>query len=278
MSNATCSVHGCDLPVRGLGWCRSHHARYLKHGTPGTTPIHQTSKNHDGLCMVDGCTGHSIARQLCAKHHSRLLRHGDAEYEPPVQPMPACSARGCKQTARYRAPSLCGRHYQRLRGTGSTELIVRSRALNCAVDSCDSKPNHNFTLCDRHHTERLRYGTAGAIFICECGKAMGRSNVRCTDCAYLIRLRRAKDAGQRRRAALAGRRREPIDSLLIYQRDEWRCGLCLETVDRLLSWPNPRSASLDHIKSLSNGGTHTRDNVQCAHLGCNVAKGNRDAA
>ncbi|WP_420811833.1 HNH endonuclease [Kutzneria albida] len=48
------------------------------------------------------------------------------------------------------------------------------------------------------------------------------------------------------------------------------CGLCNEHIDYTLSWPNPGSPSLDHIVPLSRGGSHTYENVQAAHLGCNV--------
>jgi 5-methylcytosine-specific restriction endonuclease McrA len=42
--------------------------------------------------------------------------------------------------------------------------------------------------------------------------------------------------------------------------------------------PSPWSVSLDHIVPVSKGGTHTRDNVQAAHLRCNQAKGDREGA
>lgn len=29
---STCSVEGCERPVRARGWCPSHHARWLRHG------------------------------------------------------------------------------------------------------------------------------------------------------------------------------------------------------------------------------------------------------
>lgn len=63
----------------------------------------------------------------------------------------------------------------------------------------------------------------------------------------------------------------------IYARDGWRCGLCRRKVDVGLTYPHPRSASLDHIVPLSLGGEHVRSNVQLAHLGCNVRKGARSA-
>jgi len=62
-----------------------------------------------------------------------------------------------------------------------------------------------------------------------------------------------------------------------YERDGWRCGLCLRKVDPALTYPHPRSASLDHIVPLSLSGEHVRANVQLAHLICNVRKGARSA-
>jgi 5-methylcytosine-specific restriction endonuclease McrA len=61
----------------------------------------------------------------------------------------------------------------------------------------------------------------------------------------------------------------------VYERDEWTCGLCRLPVDPGLAWPHPMSASVDHILPLSQGGSHTLANVQCAHLSCNCAKGDQ---
>ena len=68
---------------------------------------------------------------------------------------------------------------------------------------------------------------------------------------------------------------ENIISLEIYERDCWICQICLKKVNKKLKWPNRLSASLDHIIPLSKGGTHTRINVQLAHLKCNMKTGDR---
>jgi 5-methylcytosine-specific restriction endonuclease McrA len=73
-----------------------------------------------------------------------------------------------------------------------------------------------------------------------------------------------------RRAKIKGQEKFP--STEIYERDGYRCGLCGGKIDRRTKWPHPRSASLDHIKPISEGGEHSRVNVQCAHLGCNSKK------
>lgn len=78
---------------------------------------------------------------------------------------------------------------------------------------------------------------------------------------------------QRRRARRKGAMVESFQSEEVYERDGWICGLCLEPVDRELRWPDPMSASLDHVIPLSKGGEHSRANTQLAHLDCNVRKG-----
>jgi hypothetical protein len=55
----------------------------------------------------------------------------------------------------------------------------------------------------------------------------------------------------------------------IFDRDKWICGLCKKKVNKKLKYPHPLSASLDHILPLSLKGSHTRKNVQLAHLLCN---------
>lgn len=74
----------------------------------------------------------------------------------------------------------------------------------------------------------------------------------------------------RRRAAKFGVFYEYVRPLAVFDRDGWICGLCGGTVDRTLTWPHPRSASLDHVVPMSKGGPHVAANLQCAHLGCNL--------
>jgi 5-methylcytosine-specific restriction endonuclease McrA len=42
-----------------------------------------------------------------------------------------------------------------------------------------------------------------------------------------------------------------------------------------LHYQHPKAVSIDHIVPLSLGGHNTKANVQLAHLGCNISKGNR---
>lgn len=79
----------------------------------------------------------------------------------------------------------------------------------------------------------------------------------------------------RRRARLFDVEFEKLDRRDVYERDGWICGLCCESVDPNEEWPSLLSASLDHVIPLSKGGPHVHSNVQLAHLGCNISKGNR---
>jgi 5-methylcytosine-specific restriction endonuclease McrA len=88
-------------------------------------------------------------------------------------------------------------------------------------------------------------------------------------------VNRAADA--RRRAWKRGALVERFTPAEIFERDRWRCGICHKAVRRNVAYPDPFSASLDHIVPLSKGGAHSRVNVRLAHLNCNIARGNRGA-
>ena len=76
-----------------------------------------------------------------------------------------------------------------------------------------------------------------------------------------------------RRVRLQGGRFERFDYVEIFERDNWICGICTKPIDNKLKWPNPMSVSLDHIVPVSRGGGHVKENVQSAHLSCNISKG-----
>lgn len=88
-------------------------------------------------------------------------------------------------------------------------------------------------------------------------------------------LQRFPKGGHEHRARHYGVEYEPIDRDEIFERDGWICQLCGKPVDKNARWPEPHMPSIDHIIPLSLGGPHLRTNIQCAHLTCNMSKGNR---
>lgn len=91
------------------------------------------------------------------------------------------------------------------------------------------------------------------------------------------RLRRISStvAAHARRVRLESGAVERFAAVEVYERDGWVCGICHESIDPELKWPEPRSASLDHVLPLAANGEHTRANTQAAHLICNIRKGAR---
>lgn len=55
---------------------------------------------------------------------------------------------------------------------------------------------------------------------------------------------------------------------VLLERDRWMCGLCHKKVTL-------KTASIDHIIPISDGGEHSYKNTQIAHRSCNSKKGNR---
>jgi 5-methylcytosine-specific restriction endonuclease McrA len=80
---------------------------------------------------------------------------------------------------------------------------------------------------------------------------------------------------QRRRA----RRREAAAELVtladLLAEQAHTCYLCDLPIDPERKYPDALSASVDHVIPLSRGGSGLRENLRAAHLGCNVAKGDR---
>lgn len=82
----------------------------------------------------------------------------------------------------------------------------------------------------------------------------------------------ARQHAHRRRSQERGAFIENVDRAVLFKRDKGRCGLCGKKVNPKLRGPNPKSASVDHVIPLAEGGEHSYRNTQLAHLGCNVSK------
>lgn len=126
----------------------------------------------------------------------------------------------------------------------------------CSIDGC-TRPHVALGWCAKHH--RANHPNSKSW-------STGNPETRRANLRRKTQLRRAR---------LAGVDRESIDRDAIADRDGWICGLCGLPVKSELAWPDPKSASLDHIVPISKGGDHLRANVQISHLDCNMAKGDR---
>jgi len=76
-----------------------------------------------------------------------------------------------------------------------------------------------------------------------------------------------------RRARKQQAHRERVDPIAVLRRDRYRCQLCgRSTPARLRGRMVDNAPEIDHIVPLSQGGSHTYDNVQCACRKCNGRK------
>lgn len=88
------------------------------------------------------------------------------------------------------------------------------------------------------------------------------------------RLKHGKVKKHRHRAKRYGVPYEPINPVVVFERDGWCCQLCGIPTPKALKGINHSAApTLDHIVPMSMGGSHEFINVQCACRGCNTRKG-----
>lgn len=104
----------------------------------------------------------------------------------------------------------------------------------------------------------------------------------CHACQHATRpkSRRREQIKNRKRSDARYASWDGVTDREILERDQWRCLLprCLHSGGREISqvsWPDPWSASVDHVVPLSLGGLDVASNKRAAHLRCNVSRGNR---
>lgn len=192
---------------------------------------------------------------------------------------------------------ICGKYLTRLqtgRGqkycsyacSGISLRIAKGTTKVCVVCGSDFEPKVKIHQCCSDKCARIKAGQTKATKPreliekdCEiCGtpfeyRYFGGANY--PKYCGVCRPRLENDRSHRRRITTKYQALEKIIDLYIFDRDGWVCQLCGEPVYDKFSWPDPLSASLDHIIPISKGGEHTRSNVQLAHLGCNSRKWNR---
>ena len=90
------------------------------------------------------------------------------------------------------------------------------------------------------------------------------------------RAKHGTGENQRQRCIRLGLPYQHISRQEVGDRDGWVCYCCGEDIDQGLKYPDPMSASLEHIIPLSKRGTHTIENVTVSHLVCNTKRGNKE--
>jgi hypothetical protein len=110
----------------------------------------------------------------------------------------------------------------------------------------------------------------------ECGEVFYSQYPNAVYCSAKCK-RRKKHTNIRSRCRKYGVYYDPsVTPEKVFKRDHYRCGICgLYCIKGDTSWNGhfgAYSPTIDHIVALANGGSHTWDNVQCAHAICNSNK------
>lgn len=265
MSILSCSAPGCEAPayIKKKPLCRPHYNRFMAYGDFCTTPALSQCKECRGAISRDGAKTGPPAEYCsydCKRAAAYRRRLDSGGYERDKE------KRRAEFTPKPLTPRPC-------RSCGEAFSAKRDEARFCST-RCNTtfrRTNHDgsCSTSDCHRTSEAR----GLCIVC--WKRAGRASGQILPEPW---NERRKANSHKRRAQKLGTRTELLRPIDIYERDIWLCGLCSTAVDPDAAWPDPMSPSLDHILPLSKGGAHTYENVQLAHLTCNVSKGNRVAA
>lgn len=228
-----CAVEGCLDPARTRGWCSNHYVRWRHTGDPlKTVPDTRPAPSNTLDCPIDGCGERQRKRGWCARHYAIWFKHGD-----PLAEVNSWSAREatCRMCNEPTAPHI--RQY-------------------CSF------------ACRESERRALRRGNP-----------VPRQPIPCHRCGNPIPTIRRNGKALRRSDSLmceaCQRQRRPrhvvtADDLAAERGNV--CGFCRKLVDMALCYPDPMSASVDHIVPRARGGQNVQANLQLCHFRCNATK------
>lgn len=258
-----CKIEGCGRNAEAQGFCSMHYKRAKRRGEIGLVV-----KQKIGVCEIEGCDGSVYADGKCQTHYRRIQRKNVER---------KCSVEGCDNP--HLANGFCNKHYQRFVATGSTDdpIVIEK----CSVEGCSEKHFGN-GYCQNHNRRFKLYGDPKAkgrperIRKCQsCGeeKEIWGNNL-CLKCYKgQEKFRHSKRVREyNRRVKIKNGTVGKFTKQQVLDKTNGCCGICGKTIDLTLKHPNKDSFSIDHIVPISKGGSNTLDNVQAAHLICNVRK------
>lgn len=244
MAEKHCSVDGCVKPQNSRSYCGTHYQRWRKTGTP-----HR-------LC--EGC-----GKQLPMERGLRKFCNDDCK--------PRCKADECSRAARSR-DGYCARHKALVRNNGvpvgKHEWTPLSHTYECEVCGGSFQRGHGSRKFCSANCQALdsRYGgdVPPLDFDCAmCGETVTRSWGK-------VHQRRDKKLCDKCRRSKEKRHKSSPGYLA--KRDGDTCGICGNTVDLSLTYPDLMRGSVDHILPVALGGPHDESNLQLSHLQCNLKK------
>lgn len=94
------------------------------------------------------------------------------------------------------------------------------------------------------------------------------------ECAGMVPRSTAPNRRQREGKLRSSGYWHPVNPIVVFERDGWRCHLCgVKTPEHLRGTTDDRAPECDHIVPIAAGGAHTYENSACACRKCNHLKG-----
>lgn len=187
---------------------------------------------------------------------------------------PRCAVEGCDGPSRKRG--WCASHYHQARVSGADPVPFKYKwsphipCLNCGADTAESI------------YRRYCSGNCRAAYKLYNNQPRPTSTT-CVACHGEIDLTVRGKRGQQRKSSTKFCRpckrdyaKYKLSAREIARRDGTDCGICGLPVDMELGRADGLDCpSVDHIMPRSKGGEHDPENLQLAHLRCNMAKSDR---
>jgi len=254
-------------------------------------------RDSGGSSVVAGMTVAVVARRKFGSWDEACRTVGLTPISKQKTKYARCVVDGCASAPRSGFSTYCEMHYGRLRRNGNFETLLDLAYYESCV-YCDTETKGS-KFCGARCRARHDRGNPGYKNCIVCGNVFaptndGRDPSACSEhCAIenrrsvsrkyyadvLVRNPAHQEYVRSRSSLIRARKKnatiEHVNHSAVMGRDDWLCGICGDPVDSSLQWPDPGSASLDHIIPLSKGGAHSYANTQCAHLRCNLSKGAR---
>lgn len=185
--------------------------------------------------------------------------------------------KGKHRAAKYCSPRCTGAASKRRRKVVSSEYVRNEACFHCGAILEGVKAGRQYCSDQCWRREHFGYShEALASRKCgHCGTALptdARVNKRnCSDRCTVLSNQVVRRARRKNLPA------EHFSRFAVFERDDWTCHICQAAVNPSLSWPDPRSATLDHLIALNDPDSpgHVWVNVACAHARCNLSKNDR---
>lgn len=100
----SCSVEGCQNPVKGRSLCDKHLQKARRYGEP-LAGYSKRPNAYGALCAVSNCAGHVLAQGYCSRHYQAFRKHSDPMASRPKR----ADNTGCVRTDGYIIRSVKGK-------------------------------------------------------------------------------------------------------------------------------------------------------------------------